>query len=62
MIRSIDGSDKYKCQEPVSDTSSERQELNAYSYVFGFSILLTKLKLLVMLAINKTSLTKIIFL
>ena len=58
MIRSIDHSDKYKQPELVSPTSTALLLLRASIYI----LLTTQTKLLVMLAINKTTAAKLIVL
>ena len=58
MIRSIDDSNKYKQPELVSPTSTVLLLLRASIYI----LLTTQTKLLVMLAINKTTAAKLIVL
>ena len=61
MIRSIDDSDKYKKPELVSPTSTVLLPLRASIYI-SHVYKPTRIKLLVMLAINKTTAAKLIVL
>ncbi len=62
MIRSIDDFDKYKQPELVSTTSTVLLLLRASFYILYISKKPTRNKLLVMLAINKTTAAKLIVL
>ena len=61
MIRSIDDSNKYKQPELVSPTSTVLLPLSSSNYI-SFIFLNQLTKLLVMLAINKTTAAKLIVL
>ena len=61
MIKSIDNSHKYKQPELVSPTSTVLLEFRAFIYIY-VTLKPTELKLLVMLAINKTTAAKLIVL
>ena len=62
MIRSIDDSNKYKQPELVSPTSTVLLPLSSSIYILLIFFKPNKTKLLVMLAINKTTAAKLIVL
>ena len=62
MIRSIDDSNKYKQPELVSPTSTVLLLLKASIYILSIFFKINPTKLLVMLAINKTTAAKLIVL